>query len=259
MKKNSTKKRIVIITVLSLLTAGSLFVYKIYDDKYKLRNEQDGPFNYVATKTYKMGHLDTPTPWEFRHSNKKIYKGIDLSHHNHVLDFDALKKVDFIYHKATEGSTFRDLKFKTRMEQFVQRGIYCGAYHFFTTTISAEKQFENFASVVPKDLPLIPVLDIERNKGKWSKRKLNIELDKWIKLCEKHYGVKPIIYSSSDFYIKYNLKQHNCKFWSGDVNFPPRVDYIMHQKKIIPVEGMAGKVDYDEASQIPLNPKAKYK
>ena len=74
MKKISTKKFIVIVTVLSILTAGSLFVYKIYDDKYKLRNEQDGPFNYVATKTYKMGHLDTPTPWEFRHSNKKSTK-----------------------------------------------------------------------------------------------------------------------------------------------------------------------------------------
>lgn len=71
MKKISKKKLIVIITVLALLAAGSLFVYKLYNDKYRFRNEFDGPFNYVATKTYKMGHLDTPMPWEFRHSNKK--------------------------------------------------------------------------------------------------------------------------------------------------------------------------------------------
>ena len=259
MKKISTKKLIIIITGLALLAAGSLFIYKKFANRNDYSEDNDGAFDYVATKTYKMGHLDIPTPWEFRHSDKKIYKGIDISHHNKVSDFDALKNLDFIYHKATEGSTIHDTKFKTRMEKFIERRIYCGAYHFFSTTSPAEKQFENFAKVVPKDLPLIPMLDIEINKGNWSKRKLNIELDKWIKLCQKHYGVKPIIYSSSDFYIKYNLKQHGCKFWSGDVNYKPKVKYIIHQKKIIPVKGMAGKVDYNEASQLPLNPKAKFK
>ena len=42
------------------------------------------------------------------------------------------------------------------------------------------------------------------------------------------------------------------------VNFGRAMSTIS-QKKIIPVKGMAGKVDYNEASQLPLNPKAKFK
>ena len=203
-------------------------------------------------------NTDIPTPWHFKYECKDLYKGLDLSHHNKIVDFDALGKYDFIYHKATEGNTFVDPKFNSRINQFVRMGIPCGAYHFFTTGSSGKAQFKHFKSVVSKNYPLIPVLDIEINKNGWSKKKLNKELSTWINLCEKYYGVKPIIYSSSHFYIKYDLKQHGCMFWSGDINSKSLVKPCIHQKKLVKVTGIIGKVDYNEACDIFINPYSTY-
>lgn len=107
-------------------------------------------------------------------------------------------------------------------------------------------------------LPLIPVIDIEINRNNWSKKKLNKELGDWIALCEEYYGVKPIIYSSSWFYIRYGLHRHDCMFWSGDINSIPKVNYLIHQKQLKSVVGILGKVDYNEAKDIPINPKSSY-
>ena len=57
---------------------------------------------------------EIPTPWHFKYECKDLYKGLDLSHQNKIVDFDALGKYDFIYHKATEGNTFVDPKFNSR-------------------------------------------------------------------------------------------------------------------------------------------------
>lgn len=38
----------------------------------------------------------------------------------------------------------------------------------------------------------------------------------------------------------------------------PKVNYLIHQKKLKHVVGIAGKVDYNEAKDIPMNPKSTY-
>jgi lysozyme len=200
-----------------------------------------------------------PTPWGFKMEDKDIYKGLDLSHHNKIIEYDNLSEFDFIYHKATEGSSFVDPKFETRFYQFVKMGIPVGAYHFFTTSSSGKAQFENFKRVVPKTAPLIPVLDIEINKNKWSASKLNRELSVWINLCEEYYGIKPIIYSSSWFYARYSLFKHKCLFWSGDINSTPKIKCCIHQKRFEKVKGIIGEVDYNEAKAVYFNPYSEYK
>ena len=97
-------------------------------------------------KSYNAGALTDPL--NFKYEEKEIYKGLDLSHHNKIIKYEGLSEYDFIYHKATEGSTFVDPKFKSRMVQILKMGIPFGGYHFFTTTASGKEQFENFKKVV---------------------------------------------------------------------------------------------------------------
>ena len=221
-------------------------------------------FSFSVTAYFVYRKLATPTnsyslvvvdneklPWIYKVDKNDLFKGIDLSHHNKITDFEKLKGIDFVYHKASEGSTFTDPRFAQRMEKFSEMGIPCGAYHFFTTSSSGKDQFNHFKSVVSRKYSLIPVLDIEINRNKWSSNKLNKELAVWIKMCEDYYGVKPIIYSSSYFYNRYELSKHGCMFWSGDVDAKPQVKCIIHQQTIKSVPGMLGKVDYNVALFIP--------
>lgn len=232
-------KRKYIIMAIFIIAGLSLTYLFYYNSKFCYNNNALGSYEFII-------------------EDKDSYKGLDLSHHNKIVSFEGISHYDFIYHKATEGSTFVDPKFSERIKKCIRLGMPCGAYHFFSTSSSGKDQFENFKRNVPTNMPLIPVIDIEINKNNWSKEKLNEELGVWIQLCEEYYGVKPIIYSSSWFYKHYNLKQHDCWFWSGDINSTPKVNYLIHQKKLKYVAGIVGKVDYNEAKDIPTNPKSTY-
>lgn len=138
-------------------------------------------------------------------------RGIDISHYQGKIDWQRLRNanmgsdpVTFVIIKATEGVTMRDDYFNDNFYQARRNGLIRGAYHFLTPYESAKKQAQFFlrqAHLEEGDLP--PVLDIE-DERKWlaaGKNKAQIQrmaLD-WLKVVEKHYGVKPIIYSSYRF------------------------------------------------------------
>jgi lysozyme len=52
-------------------------------------------------------------------------------------------------------------------------------------------------------------------------------VQKWLKLAERHYGVKPIIYTSRNFY-RYVLKGHvdGYTLWIADYNGKNKPHYI---------------------------------
>ncbi len=172
--------------------------------------------------------------------------GIDISGHNTVTDWDEVT-ADFIIIKATEGSTYTSPKFEKCRFEAQRRGIPVGAYHFMTTSSSATKQFHHFYKVVGKNIDIIPVLDVENiTKGHpKNKNEMYKHVATFVKLCYQHYGVKPIIYSSSWFYTNYKLNNLGCMFWAGDVNTKVTIPHVIHQQTIKAVPGLAGKVDYD--------------
>ena len=98
-----------------------------------------------------------------------------------------------------------------------------GAYHYYCPNISSSVQAKNFIKNVKLqkgDLP--PVLDIEKTSSVQSLGQLRKGLKNWIKIIEKHYGVKPIIYTGDSFYLK-NLKSdsyfRNCpRLWIANYN-----------------------------------------
>lgn len=126
-------------------------------------------------------------------------KGIDLSHHNNINDWSSISnQVKFCIIKSTEGSKFVDPKFNSIWDSAKNNGLTCGAYHFFKNGVKGKKQFENFKKTVKLskgDLP--PVLDVETEGC--DMREVNV----FLKLAEKHYGVKPIIYSSRRFFKRF--------------------------------------------------------
>ncbi|MBR5511275.1 MAG: glycoside hydrolase family 25 protein [Bacteroidaceae bacterium] len=141
-------------------------------------------------------------------SGHSVY-GIDVSRHQGDIDWERLSTghhpdapISFVYVKASEGSDFKDVKFKENFENARKHGFVRGAYHYFSTTSSGLSQANLFISMVKLrkgDLP--PVLDIEEKPK--NKKKYIEEVKVWLKKVEEHYGVKPIIYASSKYKQKY--------------------------------------------------------
>ncbi len=136
--------------------------------------------------------------------------GIDISHYQGSIDWDKLRlndttnfPIQFIFMKATEGEALADDAFEQNFALARQYGLIRGAYHFFSPKADALKQAEFFIRKVelcPGDLP--PVLDVELKGGK-SKKELQESLKIWLKRIEMHYKVKPILYTSYKFKMKY--------------------------------------------------------
>jgi lysozyme len=134
--------------------------------------------------------------------------GIDVSHHNETIRWEAVQKmyvkgikIQFSFIKATQSNNYIDPQFKRNWQQTKANNIIRGAYHYFTENASGEAQAQHFINTVgellPGDLP--PVLDIEENKYV-SKQILNKEALDWLRIIEKHYGIKPIVYTYVSFY-----------------------------------------------------------
>jgi lysozyme len=133
--------------------------------------------------------------------------GIDISKHQGVIDWKRVNKmkengiqISFTFIKATEGITRQDDKYEINWKQSGQNDILRGAYHFYYPSRDANKQADNFIKVVKLskgDLP--PVVDIEYSNGK-SAKKISDDLMVFIKRLEKQYGVKPILYTNTNFY-----------------------------------------------------------
>jgi lysozyme len=152
-------------------------------------------------------YLHTLVP--FSSSNYKI-RGIDISHYNQIYNWDLVKsKNSFCIMKATEGNTINDRRFKASWDISKKLNITRGAYHFFKSNSSASVQFENYRNsvkLVANDLP--PILDVENAD-------INMkDVNLWLEMAEKYYGVKPIIYSSYYFFVRYMKgKVNNYPVW----------------------------------------------
>ena len=155
------------------------------------------PYFYRFRPCFNHKYYDVCMP-----SGHSVY-GIDVSRHQGDIDWERLSTghhpdapISFVYIKASEGSDFKDVKFKENFENARKHGFVRGAYHYFSTTSSGLSQANLFISMVKLrkgDLP--PVLDIEEKPK--NKKKYIEEVKVWLKKVEEHYGVKPIIYASS--------------------------------------------------------------
>lgn len=91
-------------------------------------------------------------------------RGIDLSAHNGVPDFDSIAAsgIDFVYLKASEGADYRDPAFTRNYLAARRAGLNVGAYHFFRFESDGPRQAENFLGAIKGcELQLPAAIDIE--------------------------------------------------------------------------------------------------
>jgi lysozyme len=179
--------------------------------------------------------------------------GIDVSSYQGRIDWlqVAEHQVRFAFIKATEGVTMRDSRFERNWQGANAVGIYRGAYHYFQPNYDGAQQADLFVRNVPLkagDLP--PVLDVEApNFHDVAIMRRNVAT--WLRLIERHYGVRPILYSNYNFY-KRHLAGHfdDYPLWLAhyEVEKPslPREKWIIWQHSDEShVPGIRGPVDFN--------------
>lgn len=137
-------------------------------------------------------------------------RGIDVSHYQGKIDWKEVagaqigsEPISFVFIKATEGTGLVDRNFHYNFDEAANAGLIRGAYHYFLPDSSAESQARHFIRNVRLengDLP--PVLDIE-TRGSLTDDELRKRARRWLDIVERHYGVKPILYTYNKFRCEY--------------------------------------------------------
>ncbi len=132
--------------------------------------------------------------------------GIDVSRYQGDIDWQTVKtdkNLIYVYLKATESASLVDATYRRNLTETHKAGLKVGSYHFFSPTAEPENQFKNFTSTVNLDeQDLIPIIDVEII-GKGGSQGFCERLTRFLRMVEGHYGIRPIIYTSSNFYNEY--------------------------------------------------------
>lgn len=132
--------------------------------------------------------------------------GLDISHYQGSVFWNAIgenSKQFFVYLKASEGGDNIDQRYKDNIDMARACHLKVGSYHFYRPRRPQEEQLRNFrAQCRPEDQDLIPMIDVEVNAG-LGRTALCDSLHKFLKLVEKEYGQKPILYTYTSFYNQY--------------------------------------------------------
>lgn len=142
--------------------------------------------------------------------------GIDVSKYQGTIDWNTARAagVSFAFIKATEGGDMFDPKFEEYWAGSRAAGIPRSAYHFFYFCRPAIEQVQWYIRHVPRERDALPpVLDMEWNHLSPTCRlrpppeKVRSEMQVFLNALERHYGKRPIIYTTIDFHRE-NIEGH---------------------------------------------------
>lgn len=199
--------------------------------------------------------LNSCTPSSVKSVDYTI-KGIDISHHNTVLDWSKVKQdnISFVYLKATEGVDHVDGNFAVHYKGARNAALPIGAYHFYTFGVSGKKQAHHFiqtANIRAGDM--IPAIDVEHSStnpdskdGEYIKKVIR-ELKILESELYENYGAHPMIYTNKHCYEKY-IRDAFPKnpIWIVDLDNDPsseinwKIWQFSHTGSVL---GMKGNVD----------------
>jgi lysozyme len=237
--------------------AGALLVFLFLlgmifspEFRYWVRSLVEYPLHY---KEYKHFGIRIP--------NGYTVHGIDVSRWQSKVDWARVRKmkvgninIRFAFIKATEGTWMEDPEFDRNWENARKNGIIRGAYHFFLPNVSAKDQALKFTKTVKLqsgDLP--PVIDVEETR-RMSKNQIRQYTKEFLNILEKHYKVRPILYTNRDFYRQYFADEpdfEGYRFWIAhyhvaDFDMPGDEDWHFWQHSDRGnVTGINEKVDFN--------------
>lgn len=202
---------------------------------------------------------EDPHEWTGVHPGRYPIHGIDISKYQGDVDWLTVRRsgVSFAFIKATEGGDHLDEKFMENWRGAARGGVPRGAYHFYYFCRTAEEQAKWFIQNVPRDrTALPPVLDIEWNHqsrtcpGKPAPNHIRNEMTRFIQIITAHYGRRPLIYTTVDFYADNQIgRVQGADFWLRSVADHPSVTYPRQRWTLWQytgtgnVPGIKGKVD----------------
>lgn len=174
-----------------------------------------------------------PTRWAGRSPARYPVHGIDVSRYQTQVDWRTARAngVNFAFIKATEGVDDVDPMFKAHWQAAGRAGVLRGGYHFFYHCAPAADQARAFIRTVPRG-PLPPVLDME-----WTPLSptctlrrdpatIRAEARRFLAIVSAHYGKRPLIYTSVDFFRDNDLGQiRSADFWLRAVAKHPSDQY----------------------------------
>ena len=174
--------------------------------------------------SWRKGKYRRPKGQKFE-VGERVY-GIDVAKYQNKVDWQRLsfssdshgrvsgrsdagnyrQPVLFALMKSTEGSTIVDPTFKRNFKAAKECGIVRGAYHFLSVNSSVESQVRNFIRHTPLakgDFPPVLDLEISRKTMQTQHKKVCRMALEWLRAVERHYGVKPIVYTYDNYYKEY--------------------------------------------------------
>ena len=171
-------------------------------------------------------------PWHY------AVHGTDVSKYQGSVDWHKARSsgVSFAFIKATEGGDRVDDLFAEHWRKAKAAGVPRAAYHFYYFCRPAAEQARWFIDNVPKEKgALPPVLDMEWNpqspscKLRPDPATVRSEMRTFLQIVEKHYGKKPIIYTSVDFFDDNGLSGfRGYPYWLRSVAGHPTARYGDH-------------------------------
>lgn len=207
-KKKRKKNSNLTISVIGLILIVFIYFYHVEISRISIRlfyfieNQFGGD---TSDQSMNLKHFGIPIPQEYS------VHGIDVSRYQDRINWKEVKKmkvdsikISFAFIKATEGECRIDRYFSMNWGNAKKNRIIRGAYHYYRPQVSSKLQAENFISNVKLekgDLP--PVLDIEILASGFNADNTVRGIKNWLKIIEKAYHIKPIIYTNIDFYNNY--------------------------------------------------------
>ena len=193
--------------------AGISYLFVKWFEKDKVISEDNGKYDFRNIEL-------------MRRHNDKIF-GIDVSQYQGAISWDEVLTIndefpiDYIFVRATMGEKSKDSKFKSNWKQIKSKNKLRGAYHYFRPNENSIKQANNFINTVELesgDLP--PVLDIEEMPRNQSMDSLKTGLKRWLVQVEKHFKVRPVLYSGDKYFADFLEKEFaDYTLWIANYNF----------------------------------------
>lgn len=134
--------------------------------------------------------------------------GLDMSHYQGDVWWERVAensnhKLNYVYLKASEGGMKVDQRYLENIEAAQRYGMNVGSYHFYRPAQPQADQVRNFRMQCrPQEQDLIPMVDIETTGGLTTEA-LRDSLQKFLMLMTREYGVRPLVYTYTNFYNRY--------------------------------------------------------
>ena len=223
-RRRTSKKKNGLISakIIFILVAFFAFSFGVYHYREALLFY----FSFKTNKVYKEDKVAKARIFQILSNNKDKVVGFDVSQFQGEINWSEIDsvegfKLDYVFIRATAGSDKVDSRFEENWSNARKYKLIRGAYHYYRPNENSLEQAKNFINNVKLrkgDFP--PVLDIEKLPESQSIDSLKVGLRRWLKTVDKHYKVKPIIYTGEKYYEDF-LKEEfeGYTFWIANYNF----------------------------------------